>query len=132
MNHLAGTNGSVTKECCPFLLKRNIKKSEKHPEKYFFTRDSRLKNNSGASMSQEISVELAKNLKMPYLYIQAKHTPLRERKVYHEEVIAIMSKSPKFEHCEIDSTHHLHLTHPEMVAPVINEFLGKYLTRGKL
>jgi pimeloyl-ACP methyl ester carboxylesterase len=37
------TRKSVTKECAPYLLRRNIKKSEKLLNKYYFNRDSRLK-----------------------------------------------------------------------------------------
>jgi pimeloyl-ACP methyl ester carboxylesterase len=37
------TRGSVTKECAPYLLIRNIKKSEKLLNKFYFNRDNRLK-----------------------------------------------------------------------------------------
>ena len=84
-----GTHCSVSRECCSFLLKRNIKKSEKHPQKYFFTRDSRLKANFIATLSQEFVVEMAKKLKMPYLFLQCKNTPLYELEKYHNEIVDI-------------------------------------------
>ena len=127
-----GTNGSVTKECCPFLLKRNIKKSEKHPQKYFFTRDSRLKNNFGPDPSQEISIELAKRVKMPYLFIKATDSPFYERKMYYDQIVDILKTNPDFELHNVEATHHLHLTHPELVAPIITEFLNKNATTSKL
>ena len=83
-------------------------------------------------MSQEISVELSKKLKMPYLFLQADLSPLREKKSYHDEVLDIMGKNPHFEHHVIEATHHLHLTHPELVAPLIIKFFSKHLTASKL
>lgn len=122
----SGTYGSVTKETCPFLLKRAIKRSEKHPGKYFFTRDSRLKYSYGTNFSQDVSIELAKRLNMPYLFIKASNSPYYERKQYFDEVIEILQKSEKFEFHTIDSTHHLHLTEPETIAPLINNFIAKH------
>lgn len=83
-------------------------------------------------MSQEVSVELSKRVNMPYLFLQSKSTPLYELEAHHNQIVDIMSKNPKFEHHEIDAPHHMHLTHPEIVAPIINEFLGKHLNNSKL
>lgn len=121
-----GTMGSVTKECAQYLLKRNIKRSEKYPGKFYFTRDSRLKYNYSSSFSQEVSVELSKRLKMPHLFMKAEHSPYYERRGYFDEVVDILKQNKDFELHMVDSTHHLHLTEPEKVAPILSEFIEKH------
>lgn len=66
------TGGSVTKECCKFLLKRNIDKSTLYPNKYFFSRDSRWKYSYNVHLPQDVTLELAKRIRMPYLFIKGK------------------------------------------------------------
>lgn len=123
---VAGTYGSVTKESAEYLLKRNIRRSEKFPGKFYFTRDSRLKYNYSQSFPQAVSIELAKNLKLPHLFIKAANSPYYERKEYFNEVIDVLKENKDFEFHMIDSTHHLHLTEPEKVAPVISKFIEKH------
>lgn len=125
---VSGTYGSVTADTAEFLLKRNIRRSEKHPGKFYFTRDSRLKYNYSASYAQPVSVELAKRLNMPHLFIKAIHSPMWEAKQYYEEVLNVLKESKNFEHRIVDSRHHLHLTEPEKVAPIISEFILKHTT----
>lgn len=122
----AATKGSVTKECAHFLMRRNLKKSDMHPGKYYFQRDSRLKYSFGANFPQEVSVELARRINMPYLFIKAKNSPYYEKKSYHEEVANVLKENPKFEYHTVDSTHHLHLTEPEKVAGIISDFILKH------
>lgn len=121
-----GTHGSVNRECAPYLLKRNIKHSKKYPGKFYFARDSRLKYSFGAEYSQEVSVELAKRIDFPYMFIKATQSPYYERKIYHDEVVNVLKKNSKFEYHVIDSTHHLHLIEPEKISGIINDFIEKY------
>ena len=121
-----GTFGSVTKEAAEYLLKRNIKRSEKYPGKFYFTRDSRLKYNYSPSFSQPVSVELAKKLNMPHVFIKALNSPYYERREYFDEIIEILKGNKKFEFHMVESTHHLHLTEPEKVAPIITDFIKKH------
>ena len=79
-----------------------------------------------------MSVELAKKIKMPYLFIKATESPYYERKIYYDEIIDILKTNPDFQLHYVEATHHLHLTHPELVAPIINAFLQKYMTTSKL
>lgn len=122
----SGTYGSVTKDCAQYLLKRNIKRSEKYPGKFYFTRDSRLKYNYSSGFPQEVSVQLAKKLQMPHVFIKAKNSPFYERREYYDEVIDILKTNKDFECHTVDSTHHLHLTEPEKVAPIISAFIEKH------
>jgi pimeloyl-ACP methyl ester carboxylesterase len=121
-----GTHGSVNKECAPYILKRNIKRSEKHPGKFYFARDSRLKYSYGANYSQDVCVELARRIDMPYMFIKAKRNTYYEKKIYHDQVVDVMTQNPKFEYHTVDSTHHLHLTEPEKAAGIISDFLDKH------
>lgn len=120
------TRGSVTKDAARFLLKRNIKHSEKHPGKFYFARDNRLKHNFSPSFSQDLSIELAKRINCPYMFIKAKHSPYYEKKEYHEEVVEVLKHNKNFEYHMVDSTHHLHLTEPEKVAGLISNFICKH------
>lgn len=121
------TRGSVTKELAPYLLRRNVKKSEKYVEKYYFTRDSRLKHIMDGSFHQNVSVELAKRIDMPYLLIKATKSPYFERKEYHDEIVNIVKEhNQKFSFHMIDGTHHLHLSEPEKVSEIISEFINKH------
>lgn len=122
----SATNGSVTKEVVSYLMKRNIQRSDKYPEKYYFTRDTRIKYSFGANFPQEVSVELAKRINMPYLFIKAKNSPYYEKKAYHEEVVKVLRENPKFEYHMVESTHHVHLTEPEKVSGIISEFIKKH------
>lgn len=122
------TRHSVTKATAPYLLKRNIKESSKYPDKYYYTRDSRIKFNYFAFMPQEVSLELAKRIQLPYLFMKALKSPYYEDKKYFDQVIEILKENPQFELHFVEATHHLHLTHPELVAPILGEFLKKYWT----
>lgn len=122
----AGTVNSVTKECAGYLLKRNIKRSEKYPGKFYFTRDSRLKYNYSPGFAQPVSIELAKRLNMPHMFMKASQSPYWERKQYFDEIVDILKQNPSFEFHTVDSTHHLHLTEPEKVAPLISDFIEKF------
>ncbi|XP_050078020.1 probable serine hydrolase [Anopheles maculipalpis] len=122
-----GTNKSVTREAAPFLLHRNTRKSTLHPDQYYFTRDSRLKHSIGLGWDQAINLEFAKRIVLPYLFIKAKHSPYYEDKKYFNECVDVIKQhNPQFELEFVDSTHHLHLTEPEKVAPIINPFLEKH------
>jgi pimeloyl-ACP methyl ester carboxylesterase len=127
-----GTNGSVSKNVAPALLRRNVRRSEKNPGKYYFTRDSRLKSGFKVEQPHYVSMELAKNINVPFLTIKAsKHIYYGPRKEY-EEIVEVLQKNPNFFHHTIEARHHLHLTDPELVAPLITDFIYKYSSRSKL
>lgn len=122
-----GAVNSITRESCPFLLQRNLRKSAKFPDKYYFARDSRLKYGTGFLWSQDVNKRLAQNLTMPFLFIKATESPYWEKKRYYDEVIEILERNnPRFELRYVEGTHHVHLSHPERVAPVVTDFLNRY------
>jgi len=120
------TAGSVTKECCKYLLARNIERSQLHPDKFFFSRDSRWKYAYSIHVPQEVSMEMVKRMKMPYLFIKATNSPYYEDKSIFRETIQFMKQcNEHFQWHLVEGTHHLHLTNPNSVAKLISTFLTK-------
>lgn len=119
---IAGSGGSVSKETAKFLLKRNIKQSEKLPGNFYFTRDLRTKNLNNSYFTKPLSFETLRRLKMPHLFIKA----TKSREGRFEDVMEILKENKNFEFHHVDTTHHLHLTSPEKVAPIISEFIKKH------
>lgn len=120
------TRGSVTLDSGHYILRRNLRKSTKYPEKYYFARDNRLKYSGFLHLPQEVSLEFARRQKMPYLFLKAKNSPYYEDKKYFEEAIEFMTKhNPKFEWHMIDATHHMHLTAPHTISDLISKFICK-------
>ncbi|XP_062553001.1 probable serine hydrolase isoform X2 [Armigeres subalbatus] len=122
-----GTHKSVSIETAPYLLDRNIQRSSVDPNKFYFSRDSRMKFSLGIGWGQEVNLEQAKRMVMPYMFLKSKHSPYYEHRKYYNEFIEVVQKNnPFFELHVVDSTHHMHLTEPEKVAPIITNFLLKY------
>lgn len=120
------TFNSITKETVPYLLKRNIRESSIEPGKFYFTRDNRVKFNYFTYMSQEIILELAKKIIIPYLFLKASNSTYFEKKKYYDQTIEIMKQNPQFELHYLEGTHHMHLTQPEIVAPVVSDFIKRH------
>lgn len=91
-----------------------------------------MKNSYLLDMEIEISKELAKRIKIPYLYIKASNSRFFKKVSDYDAVGDIMKTNPNFEMFVATGEHHVHLTHPENCAPGINEFLKKYYNRSKL
>lgn len=125
-----GTNGSITKETAIYLFERNIKPSKKYPGKFFFSRDRRVQTRKSISAPQEIQLELAKKLTMPILYIRVTESSYRKisRELNENKLMKeVLMHHPNFECHTIKSTsHHIHLTEPEKIVPIICEFIRKY------
>ncbi|XP_030372624.1 probable serine hydrolase [Scaptodrosophila lebanonensis] len=120
-----GTDKSVSMEACKFLLQRNAKPSTHEPHKYYFSRDSRLKNSLFYTLSIDVPLEMASRITCPHLFIKAKQAPYYERKEYYDATLAALRKNSQFEYHEVDGTHHVHLNEPEKVASIINSFINK-------
>lgn len=121
------TRSSITKEVAPILMKRAVAPSPDDPNKFYFTRDSRLKVFNFSIISQELSIEMAKRIQIPYMFVKAIHSPYYENKRYFDEVLQVLiDNNPKFEFHLVDGTHHFHLTKPSLVDKQISEFLLKY------
>ncbi|XP_070504198.1 probable serine hydrolase [Chironomus tepperi] len=124
-----GTMKSVTRETAHHLLERNIQPSKKYPGKFYFSRDRRIQSTFQIYIPLETQLGLAENLKMPFLYLKVTNSsyakPQRDKN--EAEAIKVLEKHPHFKYCVIESdSHHVHLTEPEKIYVIINEFLGKH------
>lgn len=116
---------SVSRQTAPLLLKRGIRPSKLHADKYFFTRDNRLKMYHFAFYSQEICLQMARNIVCPYLFIKALQATHMEPKAYLEETLEVMRTNPLFEMHNADGGHHVHLTDPAKVSTQVSNFCNK-------
>lgn len=121
-----GTFKSVTKETAPYLLRRNVAKSNTHPDKFYFTRDNRLKGLNYAIPTHEVNLELAKRIICPHLFIKATNSPLYEKKHFYEEVLNILKEKANFKHVSVEGTHHVHLTDPTKISAEVSDFINKH------
>ncbi|XP_070504197.1 probable serine hydrolase [Chironomus tepperi] len=122
-----GFLNSVSKEAVPYVLRRGALPSKKQPGKYYFSRDGRLRYNYGFYLGHSMYIELASQIKLPYLIIKAANFPITEDHEYFNETLSAMKTNPNFEYHEIDTfSHHLHLTEPERIVGIIRDFLEKH------
>nr|XP_040231228.2 probable serine hydrolase [Anopheles coluzzii] len=122
-----GTAASVSRETCPYLLQRNIKPSRKFPGKYYFDRDNRMKYNVISGWSDDVNAELGKRITAPFLTVKAMDSPYPGSKEGFDQMVDILKKAnPKYEVVYVPGSHHVHLTEPEHVVPVVVDFLRRY------
>ncbi|XP_028041894.1 probable serine hydrolase [Bombyx mandarina] len=121
-----GTTKSVALESVQHLLKRGAKESKRYPNKYYISRDARLKYTLFNPESKKFVEALIKRLKAPTLYIKAIDSPYASDAFSVEMREIIETNNDKFECHFIPGTHHVHLNSPETVAPLIQSFLKKY------
>ncbi|XP_059615311.1 probable serine hydrolase [Phlebotomus argentipes] len=122
-----GTNGSVEKEVCQYLLKRNIAQSKSDPEKFYFTRDNRLKGFSFQTLSQEIAIGMTKRITCPYMFIKCTNSVYYEDKKYIDEIIGVFKENnPNFEYHTIEGRHHAHLNEPHKFSDLLTRFIRKH------
>ncbi|XP_035908938.1 probable serine hydrolase [Anopheles stephensi] len=122
-----GTAASVSRDACPYLLQRNIKPSRKFPGKYYFDRDNRMKYNVIPGWADSVNVELAKRITAPFLTVKAIDSPYPGSREGFEQTVAILKEAnAKYEVVYVPGSHHVHLTEPENVVPVVVDFLRKY------
>lgn len=126
---------SVELKNCKYILERNIQKSELFPDKYYFSRDGRMKYYSDLNPNWGLTLEMAKRIcdkSMPYLVIKGGKS--KNISAIPTELDEIMVKQNRNFECHIypRGTHHLHLNNPEVVAQVILTFLQKFDKTGNM
>ncbi|XP_075969517.1 putative serine hydrolase [Anticarsia gemmatalis] len=121
-----GTNKSVSLESVQYLMERGVKQSKKDPTKYYISRDSRLKYVLFNPENKQFVEALVKRLKCPTLYVKAIDSPYSadEYSTYMREVVE--RNNENFELHFVPGTHHVHLNDPNIVAPLITNFLKKH------
>ncbi|XP_013107028.1 probable serine hydrolase [Stomoxys calcitrans] len=124
-----GSQQSVDLENCKYILERNISKSELFPDKYYFSRDGRVKYLAEFNPDMQLSLVMGKRIckhSIPYLVIKGgKSTNISA--VASELDDCMIKNNANFESfIYAEGTHHLHLNHPKPVAQMIIGFLQKH------
>lgn len=117
---------SVTREAAPYLLKRAIQASATESDKYYFTRDSRLKSLHAVMLPHETNLFLAKRITAPYCFIKALQSSFHENQKYFTETVDALKENPHFELHGVDGAHHVHLTDPLKVSTIISDFINQH------
>lgn len=110
-----------------YLVERGSRPSECNPNKFFFTRDIRVKFMQKFSVEQNVSYEFIKRIQAPYLFIRSDDQVLSES---DENILAAVDcfrqHNDEFEMFRVKGTHHFHLNQPELIAGKIGDFLVKH------
>ena len=117
--------GSIDEKDAEILLRRGLRKLSDENE-YEFTRD--LRSTVRPYLFNEFTTEqlkaVARGIVCPFLLIKAKNTSVFEPKeLYREFYDLYRDASEHFRYVEVEGRHHVHLSHPELVAPIISNFL---------
>ncbi|KAL0121669.1 hypothetical protein PUN28_006872 [Cardiocondyla obscurior] len=116
-------DGSITKEGAEILMKRGMQPAYQK-NKYYFSRDPRLKVSLLGILSLDLVLEYASQIKCAYLNIRAVPGMKFEQPENYQKVLDIIKVgAKKFEYREVKGTHHVHLNEPEKIAPIIKDFL---------
>ncbi|XP_011646021.1 probable serine hydrolase isoform X2 [Pogonomyrmex barbatus] len=115
--------GGITNEGAKILMKRGMQPAYQK-NKYYFSRDPRLKVSLLGMLSLDLVLEYASHIKCAYLNIRAVPGLKLEQPENYEKVLDIIKQGArKFEYHEVKGTHHVHLNDPEKIAPIIKNFL---------
>ncbi|XP_016978940.2 probable serine hydrolase [Drosophila rhopaloa] len=119
-----GSSNSVTPDLAKHLLHRQVLKSRLYPDRYYFSRDGRVKFYNLTNMDPGLIEEMSKRIqRKPYLIIKGSDS--RFVGVHTEKPIAILRQNnPHFEFYEVKGgTHHVHLHAAEECARYIVPFI---------
>ncbi|CAK1552088.1 unnamed protein product [Leptosia nina] len=121
-----GTTKSVALDSVKYLAERGVKPSSSDPNKFYFSRDGRLKNIIFHPENKHLVEALVRRLKCPTVYFKAIDSPYASDQYSVEMREVVERNNPLFESHFVPGTHHVHLNNPESLAPVILEFLRKH------
>lgn len=111
------------------LAVRGICQSKVNPERYYFSRDVRLKmmEFGSVSISEEIHYKMIERISAPHLFIKCgKSTSYEGVEGFHKAVDILKATNPKFEWIYVMGDHHCHLSDPTLVSEQISKFIQKY------
>lgn len=122
-----GSFGSVDMNKAIYMLKRSCKPSAINPNKFYFSRDIRVKFMQPFYVEQLICLEYIKTIKSPYLFVWSEDRHFSEPQKHIQEAIQFFKKNNKrFKVLRVKGTHHAHLNQPEQMASKISKFILKY------
>lgn len=116
--------GSIDEKDADVLLIRGLRKVGE--DEYEFTRDLRstIRPYLFSDFTTEQLKAVARGIVCPFLLIKAKNASIYEPKELYREFYDIYrDASEDFRYVEVEGKHHVHLSHPELVAPIVSNFL---------
>ncbi|CAG9763924.1 unnamed protein product [Ceutorhynchus assimilis] len=119
--------GSISLETTPYILHRNIAPSKLYKDKYYFTRDPRLKCGNSSLFSQDEYLAHAQNMTGPMFIAKYKQGSYYEVKENFYEVLDVLKRSST--DCDFnyfEGTHHGHLNNPETIAEMLQRFIQRH------
>lgn len=122
-----GSMQSIDRDKAKYLIERGVKKSEKYPDKYYFSRDIRIKYMFDYLSDQSVCLEMIKRIRIPYLFVKATDKNFSENPKHIKEAISVFQQiNPNFRMVNVSGTHHVHLNSPELIAHHIATFLQRH------
>lgn len=122
-----GTGESIDRDKLHHILDRNITKSAQYPNKYYFTRDERVKFCVDFTSTLEYSKAMARRIKAPYLLIKGGASGYFLEGYYDEISEVLRTNNPNFETFILtEGLHHLHLNNPDKICDAVNAFIEKH------
>lgn len=110
-----------------YLLKRGIKTSKRNPNKFQFTRDTRLNYIIPFSLNHEDSLRYLKEIRCPYLYIKTSDLTFEEEpSTFAEALDVFKNHNSNFEMLQVNGTHHAHLNDPKIMADKLSDFVKNH------
>lgn len=126
---LKNYKGSVDEKHADILLLRSLKKKSDNDE-YEYTRDMRtiILPSIFHDFTTDHLKSIARGISCPFLLITAKNSitsvSSEPRELHAEFVEIYRNASSDFRYVEVEGKHHVHLTHPHIIAPYICDFLS--------
>lgn len=116
--------GSIDEKDAEVLLIRGLRQTGDN--EYEQTRDLRtiIRPYLFNDFTTEQLKAVARGIVVPFMLVKAKQSWFNENKeVYREFFDIYRDTSEHFHYAEVDGKHHVHLSHPELVAPVVIDFI---------
>ncbi|KAF7495145.1 putative serine hydrolase [Sarcoptes scabiei] len=115
--------GKITEEGAKLLMKRGLKQSPNHLDKFYFTRDNRLKAILFLRMDFEALMHYFNELSCELLIIKAQNgLKLDSDEISDRYIELYRTKCPRFDIITVPGGHHVHLCDPGIVHDKINNF----------
>ncbi|KAG8321554.1 hypothetical protein J6590_044385 [Homalodisca vitripennis] len=120
---LKGSRGSLTLDAVNILMRRGVM-FHQESGKYTLTRDPKVKIHSLQRLDENQSLEMARNLKCHYLVLRTTEGKFFDYSLKNSPgfINTVTESAKSFKLVNVEGPHHVHLTNPERVAPIIIEF----------
>lgn len=122
-----GSRKSVDLDKCIYLLQRMVVPASGSSDKYFLSRDPRLKTGVLHNFPDEETENCVRSMNMPIMVIKCKDSPIMAKQEDYMTVSNILkSVSLDYQFIEFPGTHHLHLNNPEVISKIVGQFINKH------